>query len=459
MKVTRALAENAVNTTYEHLPREVVRATKRHILDTLGVMLPPSTLEKGCAALHEFAREAGGKEESTLIGFGGKAPCWMAAFVNGSLCHPMDYDDTIDEFVNHPTAHTFPAAFAIAEKVGNVSGKEFVTAVALGIDLSVRLSASPKGSLVENYPWFPTTIFGIFSATVAAGKILGLTRDETVNALGIALDRASGIRKSIVSPDSDIRAIRDGYNNREGVFAAIMAQKGITAHKDAIETFYEVFFNNSYDTLPLTGNLGKEFWGLKVGLKSWPCCRITHSYVKAGLDLAKEYNIDPSRIEEVLLTVGSFGRDNFFTNLEEKQRPKQSITAKISLPFVLGVALTKKRVIIEDFFPENLGDKNVLEIAKKVKQGKFDPQLCKGAISGAEVAVRMLGGESYSKKVHHPYGHPSSPMSDEELKEKFKDCARYTKKPLSEEKVNHLIEKTLNLEKVRNIDELTQILA
>ena len=73
----------------------------------------------------------------------------MAAFVNGSLCHPMDYDDTVDELPNHPSSHTFPSAFAIAEKIGNVSGKEFITAVALGADLSVRLSAAPNGRVGE----------------------------------------------------------------------------------------------------------------------------------------------------------------------------------------------------------------------------------------------------------------------------------------------------------------------
>ena len=113
MEVTRALAKNIVNAEYENLPAEVIGKTKRHILDILGVMFPPSTLEKGCMALEEIAREGGGRPESTLIGFGGKVPCWMAAFVNGSICHPLDYDDTIDEFINHPSAHTFPAALAV----------------------------------------------------------------------------------------------------------------------------------------------------------------------------------------------------------------------------------------------------------------------------------------------------------------------------------------------------------
>ena len=97
MEYTKKIAENIINTRYEDLPVEVIEKIKRHILDILGVMLPSSKLEKGCQALAELAKEGGGKEESTLIGFGGKVPCWMAAFVNGSLCHPIDYDDTVDQ--------------------------------------------------------------------------------------------------------------------------------------------------------------------------------------------------------------------------------------------------------------------------------------------------------------------------------------------------------------------------
>lgn len=457
MNITRNLVKNIVNTKYETLPSEVVQRTKRHILDTLGVMFPPSTLERGCIALEEITREAGGKEESTLIGFGGKAPCWMAAFVNGSLCHPLDYDDTVDEFSNHPSAHTFPAAFSVAERVGNVSGREFITAVALGIDLNVRLSAAPKGSLLEDYPWFSIPVFGVFSATAGAGKILALTEDEMVNAFGIALDRASGITETITSPDSEIRAIRDGFGNREGVLAALMAQKGITACKDAIENLYKVFYNNNYDSSSLTSNLGSDFWGLKVGRKAWPCCRVAHTYVKAALDVVKECDVDPDKVDEVLLKVGRFGRDILFTPLEAQRKPELSINAKVSFPFIMGVVFAKRRVIIEDFLPENLRDPKVLEIASKVNY-QFDPQLS-GAITPGAVEVKMKEGGSLLKKENIPYGHPENPMSDEELVAKFKDCARYAKKTLSEDKVAELVEKVFGLEEVNNIEEIAQILS
>lgn len=459
MDITRALVENIINTNYEDLPSEIVEKTKRQILDILGVMFPPSTLEKGCQIVQDIAKEENGSPESTLIGFGGKAPCSMAAFVNGSLCHPMDYDDILDEFPNHPSSHTFPTALAIAEKLGNVSGKEFISAMALGIDLNVRLSSAPRGSILEDYPWFPVGVFGLFSSTAAAGKLLRFDIEKMTSAFGIALNRVSGVTESI--QNSEIRAIRDGFGNREGVLAALIAQKGMAAGKNAIETFYKVFYRDNYDASPLLSNLGKEFSGTKVSIKGWPCCRATHMYAQVALGISKSDKIEPGKIEEIILKVGRFGRDFLFSPLEEKQNPKLSIIAKASLPFVMGVVFTKGRVLIEDFLTENLEDPKVLEVAKKVTY-ELDER--------AEVAdflkpyhdrlleVRMHDGRSLVKGGEVLYGHPQNPMSDADIVAKFKDCARYAKKPLSDEKINYLIENILKLETVKNIKEITQVL-
>ena len=174
MQLTKSLARNVVQVQYDDLPVDVREATKISILDTLGVMFPPTKLEKGCQSLAELMIEAGGNPESTIVGFGGKIPCWMAAFVNGSLAHALDFDDTTDNPPHHPTASTLPAALAIAERIGIISGRDFITAVAAGNDLSIRLASAPAGQLYKDYPWFSVTVFGAFSATAAAGKLLVL---------------------------------------------------------------------------------------------------------------------------------------------------------------------------------------------------------------------------------------------------------------------------------------------
>jgi len=455
VELSQLLAKNITKIQYEDLPEEVRKATKRSILDTLGVMLPPTTQERACINIAEIAKEAGGKEESTLIGFGGKVPCWMAAWVNGSLTHALDYDDTTDDPIHHPTAFTLPAALAVAEKIGDVSGKDFITAVALGNDLSVRLASGPMGELMEDYQWFPLTMFGAFSAAAAPGKLLNFSEENMINTLGITLSRVFGITEVIFAPGSEIRAIRDGFSNREGVLSALMAEKRIAACKDPIEKLYEFFYRNEYDPKIVTSNLGKQFRGAEAALKPWPACRGTHSSIQAAIGILNKYNVTPDQIEDIVLTVGEYRRKNLCEPLEVRRNPKLSIDAKFSLPFSVAIALAKGAIAISDYFPQNLSDPTVLMISNKVRYN-FDPEF--GIVVPAVVEIKTKDGNIFSERVETIYGSLQNPLKEEDVISKFKDCVQYSHKPLSVEAVNKLIETILNLEKSRDIRQITDLL-
>jgi len=453
---TEILAKHIVKTRYDDLPQGTIDATRRSVLDTLGVMLPPTTLEKTCIVLHELVKEAGGKKESTLVGFGGKVPCWMAAFINGCLAHAIDYDDGVvsDVPVHHPTASTLPAALAIAERIGGVSGKEFITAIALGNDVSIRLAVCPEGNLMMDYPFFPITTFGVFGAATAAGKLLRLSEVEMVNALGLTLQRVAGVTEAMLAPESDLRAIRDGFTNREGLFAALMASKGVAACKNAMETLFEVYYRGRYNPEPLILDLGKKFRGDEATLKPWPACGQTHAYIQAALQIKKDYNIKPDQIKEVMLTGGK-GGERLCIPSDAKQEPSSSTAAKFSIPFVVAVALIRGNVEIGHFLPQSLKDSEVIKMAKKIRY-KFDETL--GVFAPAIIEIRTTEGRNYSLKADIIHGHPTSPLSEEEMVAKFKDCAKYSKKRLSSTKVDRIISIIMALERMADIREMTAIL-
>jgi 2-methylcitrate dehydratase PrpD len=451
---TQAVVKNIVNTRFDNLPKEAVEATKRSILDTLGVMLPPTTLVNTCIAVYELMNEAGGKTESTLVGFGGKAPCWIAAYVNGSLTHAIDFDDCVglEKPLMHPTGSSLPAALAIAERKGKVSGKEFITAVALGNDLSVRLAACLKGNVIFGYPYFPITTFGVYAATAVAGKLLGLSETQTINALGLALNRVSGLTKGLFG--SDLRAIRDGLNGREGVLCALLASKGMDANKEAVELLFSQYYKNDVDMNNLTVNLGQHFRGSEVGFKPWPSCQGTHTYIQGVLKVVHDHDIRPEQVEEVTLHGCSEGQELFFP-FEIKQKPTTSITAKVALPFAASVALVHRNVSIANFLPENLGDPAVLAMAKKMK---FVLEPTWGSFSSV-VEVKIKDGQTYQAKTTILRGSIENPLSTDELIAKFKDCARYAKRPLAAANVNRLINEILNLEKVDDMSQIMSLLS
>lgn len=451
---TEELAKNIIKIQFKDLPKEVVEATKKNILDTIGVMLPSTTIEEPCISIYELAKEIGGAKESTLIGFGGKVPSFMAAFVNGSLTHAMDYDDTTDDPIHHPTSSVLPATLAIAEKIGGVSGKAFITAVALGTDLGVRLAASPKGNILKDWPIFPITTFGVFTSAVGAGKLLGLSEAQMQDALGLALHRVAGITKAVNSPNSQIRAIRDAFTNKEGVVSAIMASKGITATKEAIETLFESYYGGEYDPTPLTESLGKKFRGTEASLKLWPTCRATQGFVQAILQLMNENSITPDQVEDIVLTVGVFGEEHLCTPLDIKCNPINTIGAKFSLPFVAAVALTKGEVKIGHFLPKSLKDPEVLAMCKRVRY-KVDPTFRE--LSPAQTEIVTKDGKRNFLRVEIIRGNPQNPLSLDELVAKFEDCASYSKKRLTKGKIHRLISTILDLEKVNDIREITDV--
>ncbi len=110
------IARSIVNLKYDDIPPEIVDITKKSILDTLGVITAASTMGEGCQEIVELVKKTGAKGRSTIIGYGGRVPSWMAGFANGSMVHQLDYDDIGG--AGHPSACVVPTAFAVAEEVG-----------------------------------------------------------------------------------------------------------------------------------------------------------------------------------------------------------------------------------------------------------------------------------------------------------------------------------------------------
>ena len=169
MNESLILAKHIAAIRYEDLPDDVVRVAKKSFLDALGVTLAAGTLGEGCKQFVDLAVAERSKPESAIIGFGVKASATMAAFANGAMAHALDFEDAYDGAPVHPNAATIPAALAVTESLGNVSGKQFLTALILGSDLVCRLGLALQVNPLD-YGWYIPSILGSFGATAAASK-------------------------------------------------------------------------------------------------------------------------------------------------------------------------------------------------------------------------------------------------------------------------------------------------
>jgi 2-methylcitrate dehydratase PrpD len=457
MNESLALAKNIVAVKFDDIPANALDSAKKSLLDALGVTLAAGTLGEGCKEFVNLAVAAGGKKESTIIGFNTKVPAFMAAFANGSMAHALDFEDSHDGALVHPNAAAVPAALAVAESRGNVSGKEFATAIVLGCDVVCRLGLALNEDLLQ-YGWYMPPILGAFGAAASASKLLNLSAEQILDAFSLTLCQATCSAELTQNTDSVVRSIRDAFSTKAGVLSALLAKEGITGFAQPFEGkagLFNLYAKGNYNPLMLTNELGRVFEGSNISFKPWPSCRGTHSYIDAVLQILGEHSLKPGDVEEIKIVVSTINK-MLCEPLESKQKPLTAIDAKFSLPFVIATALFYGKVTMDSFMPQALEVPDVLEIARKVTY-QVDTSLTKKEAMQGSLSIRTKN-ETLLKKVEFAYGHPMNPISQNRLVAKFMDCATHSAKKISERNLKKIVELVLNTEKVKNISEITKCL-
>jgi 2-methylcitrate dehydratase PrpD len=435
----------------------VVSILKRIVLDPLGVTLAAGTLGEGVRSLVETARSAGGAPESTLIGFGEKVPAIMAALVNGGMAQALNYADTA-ELGGHLGPASVPAALAVAERAGGVSGKEFLAALTAGAELQSRISRAFKLASGDR-PVKPlrTQLWGYFSAAASAGRVLKLSADEMHSALGLALMQASGTMQVVRGGDPPAKAIYAAFPNHGGVLSALLSKQGLGARFSQLfegeAGLFALYHEGRFAPGVMEANLGETFHLSGVRFKPWPFSGVVHSLVDAALQLVSRETIDAASIERVLLRGGPDIR-HCAEPAELRKKPGTATAAANSVFFPIAKVLANGRLVLDDFTPTGLHQPEVLRLAERI-DCSTEADLGGSGI----VEVAMTGGQRHASRVDKPLGHLSRPMSYGQLVEKFLDCARHAPRPLSLTRLQEVIEMADSLEQLPDVAALARLLA
>jgi 2-methylcitrate dehydratase PrpD len=452
------LARNFASTRYADIPQEIRERVKMSILDTLGVSIAASSLAPGCRELADLAKEGAGRRESTILVFGERVPAWMAAFVNGGMAHGLDFDDVHHEGLSHPSGAVVPAAFAIAERVGATNGQDFITAIALGHDMVMRMLSSLHWDIKLLFNWLRFPVVAVFGAAATCGKLLGFNEDKIQAAIGTALCYSAGAGQLRYS---NVRGLYDSWAAQGAVMAALMAEKGIAGPTHPLEGdtgFFNVYFRGEYDRNILLADLGRKFFGTYIGYKAWPSCAATQPSINATLELVQQHDLDPEDIDEIAVSVGAHTVVNC-EPLEYMRKPKTILEAKFSVPFTVALAATRRRVTLTDFTQESINDTAILALTQRVAT-KLDAQLnASRGLDGSIVDIKTKTGKKYSQRTDCVYGHYRNPMNMEAIIAKFKDCASYSAKPLSAKNLEKTVATVLKLEEVNDAGEIIRLLS
>lgn len=445
---SQALAQFVAAMQGRPLDNAVSRAASHALLDGLGVALAATTLGEGCDVFRQQALAQQASPRSRVWGSGQQSSASLAALANGALSHALDFEDTHDAALVHPNAAVIPAALAVAEERGNISGRELLTAISVGCEVVCRLGMALTVPL-DRYGWYPPPILSTFGATAVAGFLYRLNAQQMLDAFSIALLQTSCSGEIKHNPESVIRAVRDAFPAHTGVMAAQLAQRGVKGFAKPFEGkagFFALFARDGYDPQPIVTGLGEDFAITRLSFKQWPSCRGTHVFIDLLSQLLKEDAIQGGDIEQITAFGNGINR-MLGEPADTKQQPRTSIDAKFSIPWCLAWTGVHGEPALPAFMPEALQDNTVLALAKRIHY-RVDADYSddgSGMLQG-RIELQTRHGRCVEREGESAPGSPERPMGEPALVQKFVHCCEYFSGPLSGEEARQLADNILRLE-------------
>ena len=451
MDVTAKIAEFAAHLKYDQIPAPALAEAKKAVRDCIGVALAGSKEEdaKICA---EIARQEGAKEESTVYGQRLKTSAIHAAFANGTAAHAMDFDHSFT-LTGQPTAPIIPATFALGEALG-ASGQQILEAYVAGFETTAKLVFSLREASQDG--WHAPGILGVFGASVACAKLMGLNASQIQMALGVAASMAGGV---VANFGTMTKPLHVGLAARNGVTAAKLAECGFHRQRREPSKLESASTKISItarpvDTRPIE-ELGKVFAletdGIRI--KPYPCGGLTHPTIDATFELCAKHGISADMIESVDATVTK----NTYNRIAFKV-PQTGIQGKFCMPYLLSRAIIDKKIGLDIFTDETVRDQNILKLAERIEM-RLDPNLEASNPGGrpCRVTIRLKNGQTHTCEKEHAKGSPDVPMTLDELRGKFTDCARLTLDREATERSREYIEGLETLSDIRPLCQLLRV--
>jgi 2-methylcitrate dehydratase PrpD len=405
---------------FEDLPAPVVSALKRLLVDALAV-IAGAAHAPGIAELNaRLARWEAGGSATGLIGKRRYSPP-SAALANGAAAHALDYDDIHDGARVHSTCVVLPALLAAAEDAGPVDGKQFLLALAVGVELDARLGLAYGSSLAHG--WHPTTLFGGLSASLAAGRLLNLDAETLRNALGIAFHQAGGSAQSAYDGVISKR-LGPGFAARDAVTSAFLAADGLTGTREPLEGkagFFALHARGEAKPELLTEGLGSTWRIEEYSVKPYPACRCSHAAIGLAVKLHDE-GITPDAVEKVEIRMSE-------ANWKLVGKPYDAsldsvVHAQFNAAYSFSRALSDGRVGPKSYERPAITQSSVVSLAQRIRV-MIDPAVDKDAMDPVTMDMVLRDGRTLAR-----VGTTNKTMTDAEMLEKLRGCLEFGGYPL-----------------------------
>lgn len=441
MPLTEAITAHIAGFDPMALPIATAHATRRALLDAIGVMLAASGISEEARPFRLLAASEDGAGPSRLIGGSEHVPVQSAALANGALGHALDFGDVYDAGTAHPNAALVPALLALCDAEPTIRKDRLLSAMALGSDLACRLSHTPLVP-IEERGWYPPPLFGTLGAAAGCAHLLGLSPRQTADAISLAWCQVTFPAAIKYDATSHVRAVREGFAARAAVAGALLARAGVAGFAAPLEGPGGFFATHvgDYDDGPLRDGLGLVFFGDRVSFKPWPSCRGTHAYIAAALDL-KARGIAPEAIVSIEAVIGPV-QEMLVEPRAAKIAPDTAIHAKFSIPYTVATAWMHGQVGLDSFDEAARADRAVRALAAKVVVRRHPDWTRRHAASGGLI-VTLTDGSQREAMIMAAPGGPDSPLDDATLIAKFAACAARAATPCDRDRAATLTARIL----------------
>jgi 2-methylcitrate dehydratase PrpD len=454
--LSHQLARFARDLDLRAVPTEVVARAKLNILDCFGVGLAASTFDFGAVTLagtHALA----GDGDSPVIASAVRLPLRDAVLVNGTLIHGLDYDDTHADSVVHCSASALPVAFAVGLKHG-ASGAEMLTAYLAAVEADARIGMGANGGF-HKQGYHPTGLVGAFGATLAAGRLMGLSESQLADAQGITLSTTSGVLE-FLEDGAWTKRMHPAWAGVGAITAAALAQAGFAGPHRAYEGrfgLYNVFAAHDVATEPGKAIAGlNDTWELmNVAFKPYPACHFNHAFADAALALRAQYDLKPEDIAELVALIHEKQVSVVCEPEANKKKPANSYDAKFSVHYTMAASIVRGRFTLDELEDDALNDPTILGLCEKARY-EIDPTSPFPRYYGGEVIVRTKDGRELRHREQHNRGSDKNPLSTDDILAKFRDNAG---RVFDTARADRVIDAVMGLDTAPDLTELAVALA
>ncbi len=419
--LTQRIAEFVAGVGIADIPGEALDRARLGITDFIGVAAAGSR-EESSRLIREYGSMMGGAAEAGIIAASRKTSIEMAALINGTMGHALDYDDMSVAPIAHPSVFLAPAILAVGESI-DAPCREVLASYVVGYEVACSI-AEPVFQSHYVQGWHSTSTFGSLGAAAAVAWLLKLNPRQVAMAMGIAASLACGLRQNFGTMTKPLHAGKAGAN---GVQAAFLARAGFTADAGIIEAplgFARVMGHRAeVDWAAVGTNLGKAFviaGPVGIAIKPYPSCGFTHAAIDCALDIRQQ----GIRAEEIAAI--ELGTTPFDKQILIHHRPATGLEGKFSLEYCVARALLSGAVRLNHFADGAVREPEALDLMERMRWAEKFPMPVMGTPEGfgaKSVTVTLAGGRTLESTVRVARGMPTNPLSADEFKAKYRDCA------------------------------------